>query len=155
MKFWFTNHHISIAWVLFVLKNHLEKVLLGAAQTMRCTICHVTRQVQSSNNIAHEHKGHLTYNPTHGITFIKKHIDNEHEAIVAKYVLHHKNEDETSSPGRKKCKNYKRATPFVITEFFSNVQSYKSSNPLQLVFIEDLVLFITKGYVPLSTMESS
>jgi hypothetical protein len=69
--------------------------------------------------------------------------------------LHHKNEDETSSPGRKKCKNYKRATPFVITEFFSNVQSYKSSNPLQLVFIEDLVLFITKGYVPLSTMESS
>ncbi len=24
-----------------------------------------------------------------GITSMKKHIDNEHEAIVAKYVLHH------------------------------------------------------------------
>ncbi len=66
-----------------------------------------------------------------------------------------KNEDETSSPSREKCKNYKRATPFTIIEFFFNVQSYKSSNPLQLVFIEDLVLFIMKGYVPLSTMESS
>jgi hypothetical protein len=29
---------------------------------------------------------------------MNKHIDNEHEAIVAKYVLHHKNEDETSGP---------------------------------------------------------
>jgi hypothetical protein len=43
----------------------------------------------------------------HGITFMKKHIDNEHEAIVAKYVLHCKNEDEASSPGHEKSKKHK------------------------------------------------
>jgi hypothetical protein len=122
---------------------------------MRCIICHVTKQVQSSNNTTHEHKGLLTYNPTHGITFTKKHIDNEHEAIVAKYVLHCKNENEASISGHEKSKKCKWATPFAIIEFFSNVWSFKSSNPLQLLFIEDLVLLITKGYVPLSTMESS
>ncbi len=44
---------------------------------------------------------------------------------------------------------------FVIIEFFSNIQPYKSFDPLQLVFIEDLVLFIAKGYVPLFVVESS
>ncbi len=100
------------------LKNHLEKVLSGVPQTMKCTICHVNKQVQSSNNTICECKSLLTYNPTHDITFKEKHIDNEHEAIVAKYVLHHKNEDETSNSSREKCENYKRATPFTITEFF-------------------------------------
>jgi hypothetical protein len=44
----------------------------------------------------------LTYNLMHGITFMRKYIDNEHEAIVAKYVLHCKNEDEASNPSQKK-----------------------------------------------------
>jgi hypothetical protein len=86
-------------WGFFVLNKPLEKVLLGAPQIMRCIICHVTKQVQSSNDTIHEHKGLLTYNPTHGITSMKKHIDNEHKAIVAKYTLHRKNEDEVSNLG--------------------------------------------------------
>ncbi len=32
---------------------------------------------------------------------MKKRIDNERKAIVAKYVLHHKNEDEVSNLGCK------------------------------------------------------
>jgi len=43
----------------------------------------------------------------HGITSMKKHIDNEHEAIVAKYALHHKNEDEASGSSREKSKKCK------------------------------------------------
>ncbi len=80
----------------FGLNKPLEKVLLGAPQTMRCIICHVTKQVQSSNNTIHEPKGLFTY-----IASMKKHINNEHKAIVAKYVLHHKNEDEVSNLGCK------------------------------------------------------
>ncbi len=99
MKFWFTNHHTTILWAFFVLNKPLEFFLLGALQTMMCIICRVTKQVQSSNNIIHEHKGLLTYNPMHGITYMKKHIDNEHKAIVAKYALHCKNEDEVSNFG--------------------------------------------------------
>ncbi len=107
MKFWFTNHHITIVWAFFVLHNPLEKVLLMALQNMRCTICCIIEQVQSSNNTTCEHKGLLTYNPTHGITSMNKHIDNEHEAIVAKYVLHCKNEDEASSSSCEKSKKHK------------------------------------------------
>jgi hypothetical protein len=97
MKFWFTNHHTAIVWAFFVLNNPLEFFLLMALQTMRCAICHIIEQVQSSNNTTCEHKGLFTYNPTHGITSMKKHIDNEHKAIVAKYTLHHKSEDEAFS----------------------------------------------------------
>jgi hypothetical protein len=42
----------------------------------------------SSHNTTCENKGLLTYNSRRGITSMKKHIDNEHKAIVAKYVLH-------------------------------------------------------------------
>jgi hypothetical protein len=38
---------------------------------------------------------------------MKKHIDNEHEAIVAKYALHHKNEDEASGSSHEKSKKCK------------------------------------------------
>jgi hypothetical protein len=64
-------------------------------------------------------KGLLTYNLMHGITFMKKYIDNKHKAIVAKYVLHCKNDDEASNPSRKKNK-CKQVAPFTIIEFFSN-----------------------------------
>ncbi len=90
MKFWFTNHRTTIMWAFFVLYNLLENVLSRALQTMRCPICHITKQIQSSNSTTRECKGLLTYNPTRGITSMKKHIDDEHEAIVAKHVLHHR-----------------------------------------------------------------
>jgi hypothetical protein len=61
---------------------------------------------------------------------MKKHTDNEHEAIVAKYASHHKNEDEASSPSREKSKKCKRAAPFTITKFFLNTRPYKSFDPL-------------------------
>jgi hypothetical protein len=54
----------------------------------------------------------------HGITSMKKHIDNEHEAIVAKYVLHCKSEVEASDPGHEKSKKHKQVTLFAITNFF-------------------------------------
>lgn len=64
----------------------------------------------------------------HGTTFMKKYIDNKHEAIVAKYVLHCKNEDEAFNLGRKKNK-CKQVVPFTIIEFFSNARPYKSFDP--------------------------
>jgi hypothetical protein len=60
---------------------------------------------------------------------MKKYIYNEHEAIVSKYVLHHKNEDEASSLGRKKNKKCKRVVPSTITKFFSNARPNISYDP--------------------------
>jgi hypothetical protein len=39
--------------------------------------------------------------------------------------------------------------PTTITIYFLGVRYYKKSNPIQMGFIEHLVLMITKGYMPL------
>jgi hypothetical protein len=54
----------------------------------------------------------------HDITSMKKHIDNEHKAIVAKCVLHPKSENKASSPSDEKSKKHKQAALFAITKFF-------------------------------------
>jgi hypothetical protein len=59
--------------------------------------------------------------------------------------LHRKHEGKASSLGHENSKKCKRVTPFAIIEFFFNVWSYESSNPLQLVFIEDLVISLQRG----------
>jgi hypothetical protein len=66
-----------------------------AFQTMRCTICHIIEQVQSSNNTTCEHK-----------------------AIVAKYVLHCKSEDEAFGSSHEKSKKSKQDTTSTITDLF-------------------------------------
>jgi hypothetical protein len=55
---------------------------------------------------------------------------------------------------RKKCKQRASTTLIVINIFFGNVRPCKKSNPIQMRFIEDLVLIITKGYMPMSIVES-
>jgi len=44
--------------------------------------------------------------------------------------------------------------PIAITNFFGSMKHYKKSNPIQMGFIEDFVLMIAKGYMPLSIVES-
>jgi hypothetical protein len=72
-----------------------------------------------------------------------------------KYLLH-KNSNVKGRDGgkQKKCKQKAFATPIIIMKFFGNVRPYKKSNLIQLGFIEDLVLMIAKGYMPLSIVES-
>jgi hypothetical protein len=85
---------------------------------MRCTIRHIIEQIQTTPLMSA--KGLLTYNLMYGITFMKKYIDNEHEAIVSKYVFQGKNEDEAFDSSRKKNKKCKQVVPSTITKFFSS-----------------------------------
>jgi hypothetical protein len=55
---------------------------------------------------------------------------------------------------KKKCKQKASTTPTTLMNLFGNVKPYKKSRPIQLRFIEDLVLMIVKGYKPLSIVES-
>jgi hypothetical protein len=70
----------------------------------------------------------LTYNPMEASPPWKN-IDNEHETIVAKYALHHKNEDKAYNPSCEKSKKHKWSAPFTITNFLKNVWCYKSFDP--------------------------
>jgi hypothetical protein len=42
----------------------------------------------------------------------------------------------------------------MITSFFGSTNPYKNANEAQQNFIGDLVLYIYKGYMPLSTYEN-
>jgi hypothetical protein len=46
------------------------------------------------------------------------------------------------------------AIGFVIISFFGSTNMYKNVNEAQQRFIEDLVLYIYKGYKPFSTCEN-
>jgi hypothetical protein len=46
------------------------------------------------------------------------------------------------------------SSTFVITSFFGATNPYKKIDEQQQQFIEDLVLYICKGYKPLSTWEN-
>jgi len=49
--------------------------------------------------------------------------------------------------GKKKSKTWNVMHPLTITKYLSDHQGYRKGDPLQLKFIEDLVLYnITKGY---------
>ncbi len=117
-KFWFTNHCTTIVWVFFVLNNLLEKALLGATQTMRHALIAMSPnkfKVQTTPLMSAR-----AFSPTIQCmtSSMKKHIDNEHEAIVAKYVLHPKSENKASGPSHEKCKKHKQAALSAIIEFF-------------------------------------
>jgi hypothetical protein len=57
-------------------------------QKLRCWVCHPT-EAESSNSSGRgtrSRKGILQYNPTHGITNMKTHVENEHGQEFARYV---------------------------------------------------------------------
>ncbi len=54
---------------------------------------------------------------------------------------------------RQKCKKKKTITPLAIIDFFGGGTGYKKNDHAQLKFIEDLVLYIAKGYEAMSNVE--
>jgi hypothetical protein len=73
-KVWFVHHRITNVWALFVVNNHLEKIMVGSSLTLKCLIYHPIKQCHSSGSTIRFQKGLVTYNPQHGITFMKNHI---------------------------------------------------------------------------------
>ncbi len=48
-------------------------------------MCHPTSQAASDNNIMWSKKGMLSYNPTHGIIIMEKHVMKEHNVVLVWY----------------------------------------------------------------------
>ena len=83
---------------------------------------------------------------------MKTHVKNEHAEELARYKRESKvDEGETA---RQKSKKRKGAPPSSITTYFGNTKPYAKNDVQQQRFIEDLVLFIAKGYESLSIVES-
>jgi hypothetical protein len=52
------------------------------------------------------------------------------------------------------CKETKKIPPSQIIDFFNSQRPYNKFDLTQQTFLEDLVLYITKGYQPLSSIEN-
>lgn len=126
-------------------------------QTMRCVICHpvsATSTSSSSSRITWKNKGLVKFNPTHGITSMKKHLDAAHLCEFGHYVTEAKAKATAVGESHQKSKKRKIVQSSQIIDFFSSQQPYKKVEQLQINFITNLVLIIAKGYVPLSIVES-
>ncbi len=156
-KSWLEYYHKSSSlWTFFPLTHANEIVVVQAIQMTRCIICHPTPPFNvssscSSNN-THKRKG-LQYNPIHGSTFMKKHLQNEPIKKFNKYKAKVKDKD----GGATKCQKFKKrkgVPPSSIIDFFKGVTSYSKKNHVQFRFIKDLVLHVCKGYQNISVVES-
>jgi hypothetical protein len=85
LQLWHPHNWIYHIWVFFVLNDLVTKVQNHFTQSMKCILCHPVALSFSSSNTMQPRKNTLSYNPTHGITSMKKHVDNEHGVIMNQY----------------------------------------------------------------------
>jgi len=135
-----------------MLNNCTTEVDVQGVQFMKCVICYSSENSSSFQSSTKFQKGFVTYNPKHGITSMQKHVANEH---ILEYLLH-KNSNVKGRNGGKQKKMQAKGIYHTYNhhDFFGKCEPYKKSNPIELGFIEDLVLMIAKGYMPLSIVES-
>jgi hypothetical protein len=79
-SFWTPYHRSSAVWAFFRLKGEDMNVDVRETQKSRCWVCHptVAESSNSSGRGTRSRKGILQYNPAHGITSMKTHVENEH-----------------------------------------------------------------------------
>jgi hypothetical protein len=60
----------------------------------------------------------------------------------------------TISLFREPTKKWVHVTPSAIFVFFSFTNQFKKDNETQVCFLEDVMLFVIKGYLPMKPIES-
>lgn len=124
---------------------------MTTSQTLRCIICH-SGNIGAQSRATQARKGIVSYNSTHGTSSMKHHLTSNHNVIFEKYIDQLEIE-EASRSARKKSKKRDTIPPTTISAFFGASRPYASTDPHQLSFMEDLLLYICKSYQPLSTVE--
>ena len=105
--FWRPYHRSSAVWAFYRLKGEDMVVDVRETQKLRCWVCLPT-EAESSNSSGRgtrSRKGILQYNPTHGFTSMKTHVENEHGQELARYVRESATEE--GDTGRQKTKKRK------------------------------------------------
>jgi spore cortex formation protein SpoVR/YcgB (stage V sporulation) len=89
---------------------------------MRCIICHATETTSSSSSMRHTRakKGLITYNPAHGTTSIKNHIDSIHTTDFQHYSEAAMAKATAEKQSRRQTKKKKTMQSSQILDFFSH-----------------------------------
>jgi hypothetical protein len=84
---------------------------------------------------------------------MSRHVASEHSAMLKHYNTQ-RAITTTTIVIHQTSKKWKKLFTTSIADFFSFVVPYKNSNPTQELFFKDLILYIIKGYRPLSSTKN-
>jgi hypothetical protein len=84
---------------------------------------------------------------------MKKHVDMEHGALLKRYVEKVNNHPKPSlvHEPTTKCSH---VNPTVISRIFSFTNQLKKDHETKVVFLEKVMLYVIKGFLPMRTFES-
>jgi hypothetical protein len=125
-------------------------------QIMHCIICHnITTLPKMLAMHTKCRKCLIVYHKFNGIMTMKKHVEYDHFALLKMFFESHVVIEAPRSP--LDCEpNKKRAIDFPsnIFGFFSTNFKFKKDDLIQVGFLEDLMLFVVKGLLPMRIVES-
>jgi hypothetical protein len=135
--------------------NDNQLVNLFENHIMICIICH-------SEIIPHEFfaiytrckKGFIAYHKFNGIIAMKIHVEFDHSTLLQKFL-----EDPTNLAPRSPLDHEpikKRACMYLLLQFlvFFSTSKFKKDDAIQVVLLEDLMLFVIRGLMLMKTVES-
>ena len=138
----------------------LQNLDTSKPQMLQCVVCHPSHAASNTSHTAPPSKntrnrvGIRKYTAEHGLSSMKKHVERDHEQEFVRYSKHAKEIEGAARDERQKGKKQKSLPPSSITNFFTSAWPYNKCDTMQIRFIEDLVLLISKRNVPLSMVET-
>ena len=146
-EFWTPYHCSSAVRAFYRLKGEDIVVNVRETQKLRCWVCHPI-EAESSNSSRRgtcSKKEILQYNPAHGITCMKTHVENKHAKELARYVRESTTEE--GNTGRQKTKKRKGAPPASGGSLFlkikgigANMGYFKGGYYLVFFFFEGAII---------------
>jgi hypothetical protein len=70
-----------------VLNNNTIEIDIQGVQLMTCVMYQYFENSSSLQSSTKSQKGFVTYNPKHGITYMQKHVANQHNSNLQKFFL--------------------------------------------------------------------
>jgi hypothetical protein len=150
-KAWIPHSKTSLPWHFFVV-NDSSKLNPTFFQTMHCTICHFVSHAYNYGSTTKKRNGLITYGQQHGTTSMKKHVTSKHGNAWAKWKSVNLNLATKDDKCRKKSKHRSVVGYGAITYQFGNITPYKKEDLGKQKFMEDLLMFVAKGYMPISVV---
>jgi hypothetical protein len=85
---------------------------------------------------------------------MKKHVEFEHNALIKKNRQKQFHVATTISLSRATTKKWVHVTLSAISSFFYSTNQFKKDNESHVCFLEDVMLFVIKGYLSMKAIES-
>ncbi len=151
---WKLHYHNSITWAFFKVNDN-QPINLSKNQNFKCITCHnETTPLEILAMRTRCKKGLIACRKYNGTTSMKKHVESGH-SILLQQLLEDPTNLATRSPlDHELSKKRAHVLPYSISGFIFSTIKFKKDDAIQVVFLEDLMLFMIKGLMPMRTIKS-